>query len=355
MGLNIQTFLFLLLVPFAAPAKVTCQTSACHQEMGKGPFVHGPMKSQGCTVCHPTTGQNKGPGQHPGLVKMGGKETNKTCYLCHEEFEHQFRNSKSVHKVIPEKSCTSCHNPHQSQNKFLLSASGDFALCLKCHENKADFKQAKHHMIKDMKRGCLSCHEPHASKNEKLFKKDRIVGLCLDCHDKEVTATDQRKIGSILSWNGLPANLQHEPVAKGECFKCHDIHGSTQTGLLQKKYDLNAHPQKGASSSSELCFQCHKADLQDKPRVLNETQFRNGETNLHHLHLMGTSKNRNCSACHTPHGSEQGALIKGNFQYLGWSIPLIYKKNSQGGSCATACHKKMEYSREKAVINETDP
>lgn len=355
MGLYTLLSIILLFCPLSLQAKTTCQTSSCHQDMGKGAFVHGPMKSaKGCTVCHLTDGKVVG-GKHPGLLKMGPQEINKTCYLCHEEFKHQFQSSKSVHKVIGEKSCTSCHDPHQSEHKQLLRAAGEMALCLKCHENKADFKMAKHHIIKDMKRGCLSCHDAHSSKYDKLFKKETTTGLCIECHKVDQVSMDQHKILSISDWAQLPTNLLHEPVSKGECQKCHEVHGSTKKSLLAKEYSAAIHPDKGNLSATELCFQCHKPDLVDKRQVLNETKFRNGEMNLHHLHMVGTNIKRNCSACHTPHGSESGSLIRGNFQYLNWQVPLIFKKNANGGSCATACHKKMEYNRDKAVINAKDP
>lgn len=355
MGLHTLFAFVFLIFPFTLQAKMTCQTSACHQDLGKGAFIHGPMKSaKGCTVCHLTDGKSAD-GKHPGLLKMGPSEINKTCYLCHEEFKHQFQNSKSVHKVIAEKSCTSCHNPHQSEQKKLLVASGEMALCLKCHENKADFKNAKHHVIKDIKKGCLSCHDAHASKHDKLFKKDNTLGLCLECHKTDQISKDQSKILSISDWTQLPPALLHEPVRKGECQKCHEIHGSSKKSLLAKEYSAAIHANNGSLSAAELCFSCHKTDLVDKRQVLNETKFRNGEVNLHYLHMTGTNRKRNCSACHDPHGSETGSLIRGNFQYLNWQVPLIFKKNVGGGSCATACHKKMEYNREKAVINEKDP
>ncbi|GIL17406.1 MAG: cytochrome c [Oligoflexia bacterium] len=324
---------------------ITCQTSGCHQNLGAGSISHGPIKTaKGCKVCHPVvkTSQNA---DHPILEKLNPQFVNKTCYLCHEEVEHSFAGAKSVHKVLSERSCVACHEPHRADNQKLLKTANIVNLCLDCHKDFASQKaKGSHHQISKMKNGCLNCHEPHASQaSEKLLKASNNKDLCLKCHEKDIS-----------SWVGLGAQKLHKPVQEGECQKCHDIHGSEAKALLPLPHGRSMYSASPVEEA-KLCWKCHEDKVVNQPKALEETQFRNGSQNLHTLHVLDGKKKRNCSVCHDPHGSSQGSLIRAQFQFLNHQVPLVYQKTKTGGTCATACHKNMTYDREKAVKNVTDP
>ena len=101
----------------------------------------------------------------------------------------------------------------------------------------------------------------------------------------------------------------------------------------------------------DLCFSCH-----DKQLVLNEqakglTGFRNGEQNLHFVHVNKSDKGRSCRACHETHASVQPRHIRDSVPYGQWQMPINFKKIETGGSCAPGCHKPFGYDREKPVDN----
>lgn len=89
---------------------------------------------------------------------------------------------------------------------------------------------------------------------------------------------------------------------------------------------------------------CHSADAFRTPRTLSETQFRNGNLNLHFRHV-NRSKGRTCAACHTPHGGRQKKLVREEFGFGSTVLPLRYDRTETGGTCATACHGPVTYDR----------
>lgn len=327
----------------------SCQNSSCHQDLKGKKYLHGPMKSNGCVICHPKdksetqelVGNNKV--KHPLLLKSQEnnqiKEINNTCFLCHEEFKLQIKHNKTVHKPINEKSCISCHDPHQSDHKNLVKNEGNPQLCLKCHESKSEKNNFMFHRLNEMKNACLSCHSSHFSQNKNLLLKATTKELCLDCHSKDK---------KVMTWSGLDLKQQHEPVAKGECIKCHKVHGGHNRYLLEKEINLTASFEKELIPSEHLCLKCHQNDK------LIETQFKNGNKNLHTLHSVDQKNKKTCFACHDVHGSHQGALIRTEFVYLSKNLPLKFQKTAVGGNCTTACHKKMSYNREMEIVNEKD-
>jgi predicted CXXCH cytochrome family protein len=197
-----------------------------------------------------------------------------------------------------------------------------------------------------MEKGCLSCHSPHSAPNAKLLVKVPPE-LCLSCHDKEIHEKEE----TIPSIKGFFVGHVHAPVSKGECYKCHQIHGSKADFLLQKSYSPSLYD-PFTTSNFELCFQCHKKALAETRNTTTDTNFRNGDLNLHALHLANQSKQRTCRACHEIHSSTQARLIRDAFTYKDIQLPIQYTPSDQGGKCATACHHDMIYNRDKAFKNE---
>lgn len=308
----------------AAAAGPTCSTSECHANLSTKKFLHGPMKSKGCTVCHQVEKVGSihlGGKAHPIVKKNSISEINAECLVCHDEF--QVTKTKTAHTAIEKKSCVGCHNPHQSDQKNLLSLDAKKELCLTCHEDKAQqLKTATYHIIDKMEKGCLSCHETHVSNGPyKLLKAKTPEELCLGCHNKI-------KVSNL-------ANV-HRPVLDQHCIKCHDVHGSNRKNILKLEY---------TKENPELCLTCHG---------LKSTKFRNGSEDLHLLHLNDTKNKKSCRTCHNPHQSSQEHLINTEFEAHGVLVPMNFKKIPQGGTCTTTCHKTFEYNRAEKVKNESD-
>lgn len=86
--------------------KETCVTASCHAAMGKLKFVHGPVAVGDCTACHSMTAQH---------AFQTIKDVNKLCATCHPKPD--LSASHALHKQAI---CTTCHDPHQSDNTFQL-------------------------------------------------------------------------------------------------------------------------------------------------------------------------------------------------------------------------------------------
>jgi predicted CXXCH cytochrome family protein len=95
----------------------------CHTSAGDIRQIHGPVSEKSCLLVSP--------GGHRGAQVPAGAAGNATCTFCHAvsgTMSHQ-------HKAI-EQGCTSCHQPHVSNAKFLLKADSVEQLCAKCHRRR---------------------------------------------------------------------------------------------------------------------------------------------------------------------------------------------------------------------------
>ena len=179
---------------------------------------------------------------------------------------------------------------------------------------------------------CQDCHEQlvetHPEKKVKNFKLTQNI-ICQDCHDD---ITDNK--------------LNHKPVGEGKCLSCHSPHGDMAHKFLLKEY--TAKPFVNYSKNSyQLCFSCHARDLLRFPDTSFSTEFRDGDRNLHYLHVNKEKRGRNCILCHEVHVSELPKLIARKVPFGIWQLPLHFEKNDTGGSCTPGCHKKESYNREK--------
>ncbi len=72
------------------------------------------------------------------------------------------------------------------------------------------------------------------------------------------------------------------------------------------------------------------------------TDFRNGDTNLHFLHV-NKEKGRTCRACHDTHGSNRPKHVTEGVPFGSWEIPINFQETPKGGSCAPGCHAERDY------------
>lgn len=179
---------------------------------------------------------------------------------------------------------------------------------------------------------CENCHkqiaEAHPENDTKAFtlKKSNI---CNDCHDD-------------VSEN----KFIHTPVKEGACYLCHYPHGKLQQKLLRKDYTTKNFISY-REDSYPLCFSCHRRELLRFPDTSFSTDFRDGNRNLHFLHVNKAKRGRNCIICHEVHGGGLPKLMKETAPFGKWRLPLNFKKTATGGRCSPGCHKKYTYNREK--------
>jgi len=120
------------------------------------------------------------------------------------------------HLPVENGECSSCHNPHQSDNKKLL-LKVDAKLCFDCHEDlqqkltKAAFKHDP-----AGNGDCGSCHNAHASAESGLLLKERAQ-ICFECHEQK----------------DMAAVKAHANVLQKSCLECHDPHFGQDKYLLK--------------------------------------------------------------------------------------------------------------------------
>jgi len=292
---------------------------SCHPDKVDFPFLHGPTSAGDCTACHnPHESDNKS------LVIKEGPDL---CLTCHFDLQEEMK-KKTVHPALLS-GCTSCHNPHGAQYKKLLSAEGK-NLCFQCHPAISEkIEKAKDvHAPVNSEKGCTSCHSPHASDSDKLLLKTG-KDLCLTCHKTLIT-----KKMTVL----------HAPIQNGMCTPCHDPHASKQQKLLIKEFPTDIYVPY-TDKQYELCFSCHNRDMLRFPDTSFATGFRDGERNLHYVHVNKKDKGRNCILCHNVHGSNNPRLINDRVEFGKWQLPLKFVKTDTGGACAPGCHKPYNYDR----------
>ncbi|RJQ48251.1 MAG: cytochrome C [Nitrospiraceae bacterium] len=313
----------------------------CHDDaIVSGKFVHGPAAVGGCVACHePHTAD------YAKNLKAEGPEL---CYTCHTEKAEIIHKSQFVHKPVSEK-CTSCHNPHSASKQFMLEAESP-ALCLTCHKDKKDQLASvtvKHGAI-DRDKSCLNCHDAHNSNIAKNLLMEPM-DMCLNCHNREYKRENGKPVSDMKKW--LAENTDyHGPIKQKDCSGCHNPHGSTNFRILRYYYPPTFY-EPFSVENYNLCFSCHEKTLVLNPETTKLTNFRNGNMNLHFLHVNKAVKGRTCRACHETHASNYPKHIREAVPFGGWELPLNFQKTDSGGSCTPGCHKIKKYDREKKEAN----
>ena len=298
-------------------------------------FVHGPVAAGDCIACHdPHTSPNDYQ-----LIAAG----NDLCFTCHVDKKDEFAGAQEIHPPVADR-CTNCHDPHNSPNKYQLVKPVP-QLCFNCHTKKRDeiakYKE-QHKPVMDGA-ACMNCHQPHASNYAPLLRADG-ANLCLGCHNKQLG-----QISNMKAW--LDANPdKHGPVRSGDCTACHMPHGSDNYRIL-----IDTFPQEFYAPYSTdkygLCFTCHNKDLAIDEFTTTLTGFRNGDKNLHFVHVNKNPKGRTCRACHEVHAGKQPKHIREKVPFGKLSYPIRYTKTATGGSCVVGCHVERGYDRVNPVKN----
>lgn len=319
----------------ADPGKELCLK--CHkQEFASKKFQHGPVAVGACVVCHSPHSSAQ--------PKLLLRDAQSTCLTCHADVLAQKDSGVHMHAAL-EQGCTRCHDPHASDHKYQLVQQAP-GLCLSCHKDKFDqmTKDAKviHGAVQE-DGGCTTCHSPHASKLPSL-QRGTEPASCLKCHDKEIKTADGTTLVNMAKL--LQQNPdKHGPIREGACTACHDPHAGKHFRLLSEDYP-KAFYAPFQLDTFKLCFKCHIQDLVLKESAKGLTQFRDGDRNLHFVHV-NQEKGRTCRACHEVHASKRPVHIREAvpFGTSGWMLEINFRKTEGGGSCAPGCHAERAYDR----------
>jgi predicted CXXCH cytochrome family protein len=319
----------------AESANDLCQQ--CHEDViGEKRWVHGPVAAGACAACHAPHAS-----QYPNLLAQEGVAL---CNSCHVSTKLQMENLRVVHDPV-RTDCETCHFAHSSDHEMLLKEDSQ-ELCLSCHETIAHIVDTatEQHAAVVTDRACLNCHDAHASDYGAILS-DNPMQLCFECHDREIELEDGRVLADIESVIEEGTSL-HGPISQDNCAACHEIHGGSHFRLLVQEYPPEFYA-PFEQESYALCFSCHNPDIVRDERTDALTNFRNGDLNLHFLHVNRDRKGRTCRACHETHASNLANHVRESvpFGTGGWELPINFTKTEEGGSCAPGCHLPYDYNR----------
>jgi predicted CXXCH cytochrome family protein len=315
--------------------------AGCHQDPGTGKkSVHGPVAAGACEACHqPHTSQ------HAKLLNTEGKTL---CFSCHREMSEQLKSVRVKHKPVMEGECSQCHDAHAADFPK-QTRQAPMAMCTGCHEHERIGKLAKDakykHTIVTSDQACLNCHTAHGSTIASLMRSEPQK-VCMSCHATPVKS-GTRTIAGVAEVND-PKTVKHGPIQQGNCSGCHNVHGGEISRLLTKPYS-EAFYQSFEVEKYDLCFSCHDKQLVQTASTKGLTGFRNGERNLHFVHVNMADRGRSCRACHETHASRQPLHIRESVPYGSWQLPINFKREAAGGSCAPGCHQAYTYNRDNPV------
>lgn len=363
-------------------ADVLCKP--CHPSQPDKVVVHGPFQEFQCLECHdPHAGRTR--------ALLANENDAQTCGKCHE-----YRSDDVVHGPYAVGECMVCHEPHQSDHRRLLVVEKG-RLCLQCHTDVARFMETAafvhgpagtdcglchaphvasqpgllhqeahslcivcHDALKERLAqdpyvhgaigtgagpSCVGCHTPHAS-DFRFLVRDVTGKLCLDCHNQELVDPVSGKRVANIAAVIRSSRFKHGPVREGDCQGCHRPHSSKHANLLSKAYPPEFY-REYTDSNYALCFDCHERTLVLDERTTTLTMFRDGDRNLHYLHV-NREKGRTCRACHEVHASNHPYHIRDSVPFgLGnWELPINFEKTETGGTCTPGCHKTASYNNQ---------
>ena len=336
--------------PHASPAKFLFKAAdnveqlcqKCHNIPLKK-FAHDPFAKGRCTLCHE-------PHQSNNVKLLRGGEGKNHCYSCHGAMKQAVASALFVHQPVSQ-ACTTCHSPHSTDYEHQLKAPVQ-QTCLSggCHTKMQQHlaSATNKHSATTSGLSCTNCHTAHASSRFDLLV-DRTERLCLKCHDKPQHTPDGRTVENMKPVLTTSAFL-HGPARAGVCSGCHDPHGANHPALLERSFPDQFYTSFDLKKY-DLCFSCHEPELVLMQNTTILTDFRDGDVNLHYLHVNRDEKGRSCRTCHDMHGSDLPNHIASKVSFEGskWAMPIEYRKTSAGGSCTPGCHETKSYDRTKVV------
>jgi len=196
-------FLLLLLILYplsaaATPPSFICLTAKCHPSIAEDEFVHGPIGSGMCPLCHDDGRPAENPPKGHPEVRVG--TATEQCLLCHEAIGAMMERG-SVHTPVADGECIDCHMPHGGDNSFFLKYPPTIidgtrivsATCKACHgEGESGWFDDFH--AGEVVLDCVVCHNAHASSETyQLTRYVRSVYL----KSALMEAADLKKAGQL--------------------------------------------------------------------------------------------------------------------------------------------------------------
>lgn len=309
----------------------------------------------------PPTSTNPAKGIHVGDVdNFGNTNTHKT----HGNFQNNTN------------SCANCHSTHNGETPQLLMKSGEYELCMSCHDGTMGFYNVtvgseagvigSHEMSASMHNvdselqvkaapgalantstatfECSSCHNPHGSANDRLLNETvagktyaNTYNVSIVGYTETITKTPLAKGNKAIKLNLVEdpayAAINNSSTMSGlKITKSNGIYNAPVTGVITQAEVYNS-----KLNYSEFCSSCHDDYLKNRE---NEAR-----ADGHYTHTTSSTKaGRSCTACHFAHGTDI-TLLKDT---AGKTIADLQKSVDDGG-------KGWSETQAKAYMKEVSP
>lgn len=355
------------------------------------------ISQKNCVTCHLDWADEPATGAPPPKQDIMAVASSKMCYSCHNGVmmdsrmlinhgsqhpsvddkekdkitrKHMDERKDKMPKLFPltadkEMRCTSCHTPHNSDDKhetlhrenknaWLRVTAHDGDLCERCHESKqknareldpkkrglnhplaitfdkASQKDApgfvkEEKLVKGLPEElkklsatldsrqrliCQSCHQVHGGKDNELLVITKEHGdLCIQCHDtknsNDKKDAHRKGIHPVNEKLEKPIKRKDEKITHVTCDSCHKVHtGSIGTALLPND----------AKNADAICGDCHQRQNANDKKDAHSKGVHPVNFTLKEPVEFRKEKIRDirCSTCHALHeGSpDSAALVK---------------------------------------------
>jgi predicted CXXCH cytochrome family protein len=219
----------------------------CHEKLrpinvaGKEQKMH--LASEDCAKCHRSHDSD--------LPSLLTRSPAGLCLDgCHKEIKETMESSAFKHDAMTKGlACVECHRAHDNKLGRLLRKPATELCLASCHDKFQDQIEAakfKHRPVAD--RSCESCHVPHDSRFSKLLFTDypsdtslaydpaRYV-FCFSCHSEKIAG--ERYTTKDTDFRNGRLNLHYLHVNKDKdgmtCRACHSDHAGNQPNLIRDK------------------------------------------------------------------------------------------------------------------------
>jgi predicted CXXCH cytochrome family protein len=245
--------------------------SECHRRVVGSNVNCLLAKEDLCEFCHQVPAE--------GGLSWPVRTAEPLCFKCHKK--DQFKGS-FVHGPFAAGACITCHDPHGGNVPGMLRISGK-QMCMECHKDMGAQLTNARFRHKAIDTECTDCHSPHMSE-QRYMLKSTVPELCGKCHEK--TVKDLRT-----------AAVKHSPVTEEQaCINCHNPHAAQESKLL-------------LADGLDTCLKCHDKTVKTETQEFADMK----QVLASNPYPHGPIQNRNCSACHDPHGSPYFRLLKNKY------------------------------------------
>jgi predicted CXXCH cytochrome family protein len=242
-------------------------------------------------------------------------------------------------------SCANCHSTHNGETSTLLMKSGEYELCMSCHDgtmgfynvsiaseagifdesHSPDMSASMHNVDSELAVKsapgalantstatfeCSSCHNPHGSANDRLLNENvagkqyggtynvTIVGYTETITKLTTVPTGQKAIKLNLVEDPAYADINNSSNLSGlKIYKSNGIYNAATADVpLNKVYDYKL-------NFSAFCSSCHDDYLKNRENEARSIKSAEGHTLYTHT-TSSTKAGRSCTACHYSHGTD---------------------------------------------------